>query len=81
MVKLVLDLRRESTPQTYAEYQPEAREHFNALPVLGKVVLVEVKVYADEKDRFALDAMENHLLARGAKAVEFHYNEYKKEGK
>lgn len=79
MVKLVLDLRRESTPQTYAEYQPEARKFFNSQQIQGQVVLIEVKVYADEKDKFDLDIMRLHLEARGAKAVEFHYNEYKKE--
>jgi len=78
MIKLVLDLRQESTPQTYAEYQPEARKFFNAQQIAGQVVLVEVKVYADEKDRFDLDIMQKHLEARGAKAVEFHYNEYER---
>jgi len=78
MVKLVLDLRRKSTPQTYAEYQPEARKFFNAQQIEGQVVLIEVKVYADEKDKFDLDIMELHLKERGAKAVEFHYNEYER---
>jgi hypothetical protein len=78
MIKLVLDLRRESTPQTFAEYQPEARKFFNAQKIQGQVVLVEVKVYAGEKDKYDLYIMENHLMARGAKAVEFHYNEYER---
>jgi hypothetical protein len=79
MIKLVLDLRQESTPQTYAEYEPEARKYFNAQKIFkGQVVLIEVKVYAGEKDKFDLDIMENHLKARGAKVVEFHYNEYER---
>lgn len=78
MIKLVLDLRQESTPQTYAEYQPEARKFFNKQQMQGQVVLIEVKVYADEIHKYDLDIMKHHLEARGAQAVEFHYNEYER---
>jgi hypothetical protein len=78
MVRLVLDLRREYTPQTYAEHEPETRAFFNEQEIAGQAVEVEVKVYAAEKDKFSLGIMANHLMARGAKTVEFKFTEYER---
>jgi len=78
MVRLVLDLRRDNTPQTYAEHEPQTRDFFNRQEIAGQVVEVEVKVYAAEKDKFALDIMGHHLRARGAKEVKFIYTEYER---
>jgi DNA repair exonuclease SbcCD nuclease subunit len=69
MSKLGLDLRADAPAQTFAEYEADARKFINEQPIADKMQ-VEVKCYADEADKYDLDVMKNHLIARGAKEVE-----------
>lgn len=76
MIKLKLDLRPHYPSSTQAEYEPAARAKINAKQIKGKEVHLLVKVYEDEADKYSLDVMERHILARGAKSVQIYISKY-----
>jgi hypothetical protein len=69
LIKLVLDLRSDRPPQTYAEYQPAARKYFNDKELSGEKVQLVIYCYTEEVHKYDFNVMKNHLMARGAKEV------------